>query len=91
MPKKNALPNARDQMWPLSKMPAEQDGFGRSSPAPLWPPATPTVHRTVIPCRLCTGFSNVNEKRTPEGALALAEREGFEPSCGFPQTDFEGR
>ena len=73
MPKKNALPNARDQMWPLSKMPAEQDGFGRSSPAPLWPPATPTVHRTVIPCRLCTGFSNVNEKRTPERVPSIKQ------------------
>ena len=29
------------------------------------------------------------KKRTPAGVLALAEREGFEPSCGFPQTDFE--
>ena len=32
----------------------------------------------------------VKQKAPPKGkCFCLAQREGFEPSCGFPQTDFE--
>ena len=38
------------------------------------------------------GFSRHTQPKTKDTrwvSLSLAEREGFEPSCGFPQTDFE--
>ena len=44
-----------------------------------------------------SGLKNPEKVRYPAaftagylfGQLNLAQREGFEPSCGFPQTDFE--
>ena len=43
----------------------------------------------LIPCQSC-GLDNKKGTFCRQKFLfLLAQREGFEPSCGFPQTDFE--
>ncbi len=49
---------------------------------PLFP--APKAHRGELPSSKCKKKGACFCK-----SLFMAEREGFEPSCGFPQTDFE--